>query len=293
MSNFRIGCGQITWGRRTPEKQVLAEIAQAGYEGVPAGPWGGRSAEEALTLLARHGLEPAPGYLGAAYWDPEQQEQILEQARRLARFARQVGCTELYVAASGFNDYVTSSGETRNQVAGHVRPEDGMTDAEFEQFARTLNLVGEITLEQGVRSCFHSHVGSTIETGEEIDRLFSLVDRALIFQGPDIGHLAWAGADPVQFCRDYADSIKTLHVKDIDPRVLKEGVEKRWDYATFSDNGIFVELGQGFVDFPAIFRILQDAGFGGWVVVETDVTQKATALESATISRDYLRSIGL
>jgi inosose dehydratase len=293
MANFRIACGQITWGRLVPEEQVLAEIAQAGYEGVPAGPWGGRSPEEALALLARYSLEPAPGYLGAAFWDPDQHEQILERAGQLSNFARQVGCSELYVAASGFNDYVTSSGRTRNQIAGHVRPEDGMTDAEFGQFAETLNLVGEITLKQGVRSCFHNHVGSTIETRAEIDRLFSLVDRDLVFQGPDTGHLAWAGVDSVQFCRDYADSIKTMHIKDIDPRVLEEGVEQQWDYDTFSKNGIFVELGEGFVDFPAIFRILEDAGFEGWVVVETDVTQRASALESATVSRDYLRSIGL
>jgi inosose dehydratase len=293
MGNFRVACGQITWGRLVPEEQVLAEIAQAGYEGVPAGPRGGRSAEGTLALLARYGLKPAPGYLGAAFWDPVQQEQILEQAGQLARFARQVGCAELYVAASGFNDYVTPGGQTRNQVAGRVRPQDGMTDAEFEQFARTLDLVGEITLEQGVRSCFHNHVGSTIETREEIDRLFSLIDRDLVFQGPDIGHLAWAGVDSVQFCRDYADGIKTLHIKDIDPQVLKEGVEKQWDYTTFSENGIFAELGEGFVNFPAIFQALQDAGFEGWVVVETDVTQKTTALESATIGRNYLESIGL
>ena len=34
---------------------------------------------------------------------------------------------------------------------------------------------------------------------------------------------AWAGADAVQFCRDYADSIVSIHLKDIDPVVLKEG----------------------------------------------------------------------
>jgi inosose dehydratase len=167
-----------------------------------------------------------------------------------------------------------------------------MTDAEFEQFAKTLDKVGQITMDQGVLSCFHNHVGSTIETREEIDRLFDMVDRKLVFQGPDIGHLAWAGADVVQFCRDYAQDIKTVHLKDIDPNVLKEGLENEWDYATFSAHGIFAELGEGFVDFPAVFDILSKANYEGWIVVETDVTQKPTALESATISRNYLRSIG-
>ena len=62
-----------------------------------------------------------------------------------------------------------------------------------------------------------------IETREEIDRLLSLLDPALIFLGPDTGHLAWAGADPVAFCRDYAARIKTIHVKDVDARVRDRG----------------------------------------------------------------------
>ena len=292
MQGLLVGCGQITWRRNTPREQVLTEIAQAGYVGAPAGPRAETSAEEVIELYARHGLKPAPGYLGANFWDEDQREQIIERARRLARFARQVGCTELYVAAGGF-DYVTSSGQTRSQLAGHVSPEDALSDAEYEQFAKVLNEVGKTTLEEDVRSCFHNHVGSVIETRGEIDRLFSLVDRDLVFQGPDIGHLAWGGADAVQFCRDYAESIKTMHLKDINPDVLKEGREKKWNYRTFSEKGIFAELGEGFVNFPAIFGILEDAGFQGWVIVETDVTQKPTALESAIISRNYLKSIGV
>jgi len=67
----------------------------------------------------------------------------------------------------------------------------------------------------------------------------------------------------------------------------------RWDYGTFATTGNFAELGEGSVDFPVIFAILRDAGFAGWVIAETDVTQKPTALESATISRAYLRSLGM
>jgi inosose dehydratase len=206
---------------------------------------------------------------------------------------RKLGCGELYVAAGGFTNYVTHRGLTRSQVSGHVKPEDNMTGAEYDQFARTLNRVGEITLAHGVKSCFHNHVGATIETREEIDRLFSLVDRSVVFMGPDTGHLAWAGADVVQFCRDYAGSIKTMHVKDVNPAVLAEGVPAGWDYRTFSDKGIWTELGEGCVDFPAIFKILEDASFSGWIIVETDVTQLPTPLESAVVSRDYLRNLHL
>lgn len=291
-SNLLIGCGQITW-RGVPEEQALAEIAQAGYVGAPAGPKEGQSAADVIATFTKYGLKPAPGYLGADYWDKSQEATILQRARDYATFTKAAGCTELYVAAGGFGKYVTNRGLTRNQIAGHVKPEDAMTDAEFAQFAKTLNAVGEITLAQGVKSCFHNHVGSTIETRAEIDRLWDQVDPTLVFMGPDTGHLAWAGADVVQFCRDYAGSIKTMHIKDVNKQVMDEGVAAEWDYRTFSDKGIWTELGQGCVDFPAVFQILKDAGFSGWLIVETDVTQLPTALESAIVSRNYLRTLGL
>lgn len=286
MANWSIGCGQITWARSLPEERILAEIATAGYAGAPGdtGP-PDRPARETLALFARFGLRPAPGYLSGAFWDPGQADALLAAAARKADLMRQLGCAELYVAAQ-----LTPE---RRLVSGHVQPGDMLLDDGFRQFAETLSRVGAVTLAEGVRTCFHNHVGSFIETRAEIDRLFALVDRGVVFQGPDTGHLAWAGDEVVPFVRDYADSIKTMHIKDIDPRVRAEGVAAGWDYRAFSDNGIFCELGEGSVDFPAIFAILEQTGFTGWLIVETDVTRKASAAESATVSRNNLRRWGL
>ncbi|MGC9348216.1 MAG: sugar phosphate isomerase/epimerase family protein [Anaerolineae bacterium] len=290
--NWLVGCGSLTWPREMPRDEVWAEIADAGYDGVPVSPSLG-TPEETLTFCEGFGFKPAPGYLAGNFWKPEEEAAILERAESYGKFMRDVGCTELYLGPGGFQGYVTDSGLNRSQLAGHVRPEDMMTDAEFAQFAKVVNKVGEITLKYGVRSCFHNHVGSVIETRDEIDRLFDMVDRSVVFQGPDIGHLVWAGADPVQFCRDYAEDIKSVHVKDIDADVLAEGVGKAWEYGQFSSNGIFAELGEGCVDFPALFEVLEGAGYEGWIIVETDRTTKPTAFESAKISRAYLRSLGL
>ena len=294
MLNVSIGCGQITWrGLEKSQNEILAEIAQAGYAGAPAGPYGDVSAHELLDQYASHGLKPAPGYLGVDFWDKGAEEQIFEQAHRFGSFSQVLGLTELYVAAGGFNDYITPRGLSRAQVSGHVTVDDGMTDEEFDQFAKVLTAVGRITLEYGVSSCFHNHVGSTIETRAEIDRLFSMVIRDVVFMGPDTGHLEWAGESALQFCRDYASAIRTIHIKDIDAAVLAEGVAAEWDYGTFTDNGIWTELGQGAIDFPAIFAVLDQAGFNGWIIVETDDTQLDTPLESAVVSRAYLRELGI
>ena len=300
MNNILVGCGQITWVRfgangaewLAPEEQVLAQIAQAGYQGAPAGPEGDRTAQQTRELYARYGLIAAPGYLGTAFWEKSRQSEIVERARRHAHFSRELGCDALYVAPGGF-DYVTSSGLTRRQTAGHVRPEDALRDDEYQVFAETLNLVGAATLAEGVYSCFHNHVGTVIETRAETDRLLALTDPNLVFLGPDTGHMQWAGDDAVAFCRDYASRIKTMHLKDISESVRAQGAAAKWDYGTFTDHGIFAELGEGCIDFGAIMTGLRAANFSGWLSTETDVTQKATPLESVTISREYLRQFGI
>lgn len=298
MTDVVVGCGQITWNqfqRAEPdawsEERVLDEIAQAGYAGAPAGQRGERTAAETTALFAAHGLRPAPGYLSGAFWEAGQRATLLAEARWQGAFAREAGLDAIYVAAGGF-DYVTRSGRTRRETAGHVAPADALTDEQYRRFGDTLNEVGSILLAEGVRAAFHNHVGTPIETREEIDTLLALTDPATIFLGPDTGHLAWAGADPVAFCRDYAPRIATLHLKDVDPAIVAHGRDAGWDYRIFTDAGVFTELGDGGVDFPAIFAILREAGFAGWLIAETDVTQRPSALESATVSREYLRSQG-
>ena len=292
LKNVPIGCGQITW-RGLPEEAALADIAGAGYAGAPAGPSRDRTAQETLALFEIYGLRPAPGYFAADFWKADEEAAILERARTFAAVSAAQGLTEMYVATGGFDKDMMASGRIRAAASGHVTPADGLSDADFGHFCATLNRVGEITLAEGVASCFHNHVGSVIETGEEMDRLLAATDPDVVFLGPDTGHLAWAGADVLDFFRRYAGRIKTAHVKDINESVRQEGVAKEWDYRTFSDHGIWTEVGHGVIDFPAVFQVLADAGFDGWIIVETDVTQLSSPLESAQVSRAYLRGLGM
>ena len=292
MHGVVVGCGQITWENKCTEDQILREIARAGYEGAPAGPQNDRTAAATVEMYGRHGLRPAPGYFSAEFWREDRRDEILRAATQQARYTRELGCTELFVAARGF-DYMTRGGKARRELAGQVRAEDGLADAEWDQLTSTLNAVAAITLDHGVRSCFHNHVGTVIETHAEMDRLLSFTDPDLLFLGPDTGHLAWAGADVLAFYREYASRIRTMHLKDVHDSVVTDGRDDSWDYGMFTGNGVFAELGEGCVDFPALFGVLEEAGFTGWVIAETDVTQKATALESATVSRRYLQSIGV
>src|SRR4051794_17086972 len=137
MPTIEIGCGQITWSNATPEEQVLAEIAQAGYAGAPASPSKEQTTEQIQAKFARHGLKPAPGYLGVDFWRADQRDSILERAREYAAFMRAVGCSELYVAAGGFTSYITSGGRSRAQPAGPLRPARAVTAARDQHLPPT------------------------------------------------------------------------------------------------------------------------------------------------------------
>ncbi|MEZ4620365.1 MAG: TIM barrel protein [Caldilineaceae bacterium] len=198
--------------------------------------------------------------------------------------------TELYVAAGGFTTYKNSKGQTRKDIAGNATPADSMTDSEFKQFAKVLNSVGEITLEQGVTSCFTTMSVVPLRRGTRSTGSLRWLTASSSSWGqiltPGVG---WGRCRPV--LSDYADSIKTMHIKD-DPTVMAEGVHAKWHYDTFSKNGVWTELGQGAIDFPALFKICDAAGFSGWIIVETDVTNSPPHWK-VRFRVEYLRSLGL
>ena len=294
MTDLPIGCATMTWTNKpdatASEADILYDVAAAGYDGIPLARNDLRSIPEIVDVLRGHGLRLAPGYLGGRFWDVDHLEPLIDAARTLSRRLQQAGCFELFVAAGGA--YRTPGGSLRRDLAGRVGAGDGLTEAEYDQFARTLDLVAKAAEEEGIRICLHNHVGSVIETRREMEALLVRTDPKHVFLGPDTGHLVWAGDDAVAFCRDYADRIIGIHLKDIDPAVAECGRTKEWNYPAFKNAGIFAELGDGCIDFSAILQTLQSAKYTGWLIVETDFTMKATALESATISRSYLRELG-
>ena len=53
--------------------------------------------------------------------------------------------------------------------------------------------------------------------------------------------------------------------------------------------GIFTVPGDGFIDYPAILRVLADAGYSGWLVVEAEQDpRKAHPLTYATMGFNNL-----
>ena len=145
-----------------------------------------------------------------------------------------------------------------------------------------------------MRTVFHHHCAGYVETPAEIEKLLSLTDPELLGLCFDTGHYAFGGGDPLAAVRKFGSRIWHFHFKDHCPKVAAQACGNNWDYFKSVQAGIFCEIGQGDVDFPAVVSALKQAGYNGWGVVEQDVLPgMGTPKESAARNRAYLREIGL
>ena len=94
--------------------------------------------------------------------------------------------------------------------------------------------------------------------------------------------------------KKHADRIWHVHFKDCNARIAAQSRAEGWDGPTSLGHGVFSELGNGNVDFPAVLKQLEVMGYADWIVVEQDVLPgMGTPRESAQRNRDYLRRIGI
>ncbi len=150
--------------------------------------------------------------------------------------------------------------------------DEGKTKDDYKATAEILNQVGEICQEHGLTYVYHNHWYEIENQQEELRALCELTDPRLVSLCLDIGWVERAGYSPAEVSIAFLDRIRYFHLKD-----------------TQSEK--FVDLGQGKVDFPAWFRAIQDKG-DFYLTHERDEVLP-NAFESAKISREYLRSIGL
>ena len=94
--------------------------------------------------------------------------------------------------------------------------------------------------------------------------------------------------------RKFADRVFHVHFKDFDPAVMAQADANGWGYQQLIANAIFPELGKGAVDFPAVYKALQEIGYDGWIVVEQDMLMgMGSPFESAKRNREYIKTLGL
>ncbi|RAQ95858.1 TIM barrel protein [Thermogemmatispora tikiterensis] len=297
---IRVGNAPCSWGvienvagDRSAYTRVLDEMRQAGYEGTELGDWGFLPPEPSRlrTELAARQLELIGAWVSVSLHDPQFHSASEAAALRTARLVAEVGGASALIVL-GDNPY---SDPVRTREAGRIGREQGLSEEQWNIFVAGANRVARAVLEAtGLRCVFHPHIGTWIETPEETERLLSLTDPTCLGLCLDTGHIRFGGGDPLVSLRHYHDRVWLVHFKDHDPRVAEQSRRLQWNALESIAHGIFCELGQGDIDFPAIVQQLQEHSYCGWIVVEQDILPgMGSPFESARRNREYLRALGL
>lgn len=163
------------------------------------------------------------------------------------------------------------------------------TPQQWETVARGYNEMGRLAREAGMTLCCHHHMGTGVQTVEEIDRFLELTDPELVFLLFDSGHLTFAGVDPVPVLQKHIGRIRHVHLKDVRLSVRDQARREGLSFLDAVRAGVFTVPGDGDVDFAPIFDILDRSGYEGWVVVEAEQDPaKANPFEYAVKARKYI-----
>lgn len=292
---IKIGNAPCSWGvefanddRNPPWRTVLQECAEAGYKGIELGPIGFMPEDPAVVsdALAEYGLTLIGGVVFRPFHDQRQFDDVTDGALRTCKALVAHGAKHLVL--------INSISPRRAPTAGRANEAEQMDRSEWIAFRNRLATVARVgTEDYGLTVGIHAHAAGFIDFEPELERLLAEVDERILKICFDTGHHSYAGFDPVAFMRRHIGRISYMHFKDIDPVVKARAIANRVGFYDACGQGIFCNLGNGDVDFPAVRQVLLDANFQGWCTVEQDCdpTLDVRPLNDARANREYLESI--
>jgi sugar phosphate isomerase/epimerase len=168
----------------------------------------------------------------------------------------------------------------------------GLVEEAFAELGRRWKPILDVFEENGVDACYEIHPGEDLHDGATFERFLDEVGghpRANILYDPS--HLVLQQLDYLGYIDRYHERIKAFHVKDAEFRPsARAGVYG--GYLGWVDRpGRFRSLGDGQVDFRAIFSKLAQYDYDGWAVLEWECALKHPeqgAREGAPFIRDHI-----
>jgi len=272
-------CEVPGWGYQLGPDRVLAEMREVGLTATEFGPDGFLPNEpDAMTrVLDHHGLRAIGGFtpllLHVASHDP------VPEVERLLRGYDATSAEVLVLSAvTGAEGYDTRP----------VLDDDG-----WMVLLTNLDRLAALAASRGVRAVLHPHVGTMVETGEEVRQV---LDGSWISLCLDTGHLLIGGTDPAELARQAPERIAHIHFKDVDARLAGRVQDGRLSYTQGVREGMYRPLGSGDVDVPAIVGSLRARGYDGWYVLEQDTILTGEPPGEGPVadvgaSAEYLRSV--
>ncbi len=277
---IRIGANPIGWsnddmtelGGHIPLEQCLREAQEAGFVGMELGNKFPRKSETLKATLAEYGHSLVSGWYSSELLTRSVKDELLNLRPHLDLLK---GCgADVLVFA-----------ETSNAIHGDIniplskRPI--LKEEDWTEFGKRVTEVGDATLAEGVRLVYHHHMGTIVQSEEDINN-FMRVTGPSVHLLLDTGHATWGGADPATLAARYKDRISHVHTKDIRSDIMKKAADKNMSFLEAVIAGVYTVPGDGMIDFITTLKELQ--GYQGWIIVEAEqFSEETSALSFAKL----------
>lgn len=287
-----LGIAPIGWtnddmpqlGGENTFEQCVSEAALAGFQGTEVGgkyPTNPKVLKKAMEL---RGLKIASQWFSSFLCAKSYEENEREFVKQLD-FLEAVRANRINVC-----ELTRCLFASEESMFGDAKPV--ASDAEWEKLSTGLDRLGKIAAERGFKLCYHHHMATVVQTVIETRRLMEMTDPKFVWLCFDTGHFTFAGEDAVAACKEFAPRIGHVHLKDIRKDKMAQAISEGFKFRRAVLENCFTVPGDGFVNFPAIFKILDKIGYEGWLLVEAEQDPAiSNPFEYALKARKYIREI--
>ena len=278
----KLGIAPIAWsnddlpelGGETTLETCLSESKLAGFSGVETGGKFPKRSEELGPILKQHQLHLASGwYSGTVLTNDLEKEK--DQAFDQLNLFKDLGASCLA--------YGETAGTIQNVRHAALDTKIKIHHEDFKEYGKKLTAFAEYCAEFNMPISFHHHMGTAIETEEELDNLMNNTGEAvqLLF---DTGHMTFARGNSVNVIKKYAKRINHVHTKDIRSEVINSLDKSNDSFLDAVLKGAFTVPGDGNINFKEIVEVLAQNNYQGWFIVEAEQDPaKANPFEYAKI----------
>jgi len=232
-------------------------------------------------ILDRNELKLVSGWYSLELLTRSVEEEI-EAVDEHLTLLKELGATVMVVCE------VTNCIHCVQETPVHLRPK--FPENRWKEYGQKLTDFAKYTKSKGVKISYHHHMGTVIETAEDVDNLMT-------HTGPDVGllldtgHLMFAGENPADVAKRWAKRINHVHCKDIRKEILADVKNRQLSFLDSVLTGVYTVPGDGCINYPEIFNILKKADYHGWLVVEAEQDpERAHPLTYATMGYNNLRN---
>ena len=287
-NKVKLGIAPIAWtnddmpdlGAENTFEQCVSEMALAGFTGCEVGNKYPRDTAVLKKALELRGMQICNAWF-SSFLTTKPYEEVEKDFIEHITFLKEMGAN------------VVGMSEQGHSIQGTDKPifeaKYVMNDEEWDTLCTDINKLGKVAKDMGIKLCFHHHMGTVVQTEEEIDRLMANTDPELFGLLFDCGHLAYCGEDYMSVLNKYADRIRHVHLKDIRPEKVEQVKREHLSFLQGVRLGTFTVPGDGVIDFKPIFDVLEKTGYEGYVLVEAEQDPAiANPLEYAIKARKYI-----